>query len=103
MISALIDLDWVGRLEEPGDARYVLLCEPRPTLAEPLVAKLLLDPTPDLRRSGSAPASTRRSSANCCRCAGERVGGVALTRDRQRDQSRPLHRGAPQRHARRPS
>jgi membrane protein len=48
VISALIDIDWVGRLDEHGDARYVLLCDPATTSVEPLVAKLLLDPTPDL-------------------------------------------------------
>ena len=48
VISALIDIDWVGRLDEPGDARYVLLVDPTTTPVEPLVAKLLLDPTPDL-------------------------------------------------------
>ena len=43
-------LDWVGRLEEHGDARYVLLVDPATTAIEPVVAKLLLDPTPDLAR-----------------------------------------------------
>jgi len=48
VLQALCELDWVGRLEEPRDARYVLLCDPASTSAEPLVAKLLLDPAPDL-------------------------------------------------------
>jgi membrane protein len=48
VLDALVELDWVGRLEEPRSARYVLLCEPATTLAEPLIAKLLLDPAPDL-------------------------------------------------------
>ena len=48
VLMALCELDWVGRLEEPRDARYVLLCDPETTPAEPLVAKLLLDPAPDL-------------------------------------------------------
>jgi membrane protein len=48
VLDALVELDWVGRLEEPKTARYVLLCEPATTLAEPLIAKLLLDPAPDL-------------------------------------------------------
>jgi len=48
VLEALIELDWVGRLEESGSARYVLLCDPAATLAEPLLAKLLLDPAPDL-------------------------------------------------------
>ncbi len=48
VLQALCELDWVGRLEEPRDARYVLLCDPASTSAEPLVAKLLLDPAPGL-------------------------------------------------------
>ena len=48
VISALVDIDWVGRLDEHGDARYVLLVDPATTTVEPLVARLLLDPTPDL-------------------------------------------------------
>jgi membrane protein len=58
VLDALIDLDWVGRLDERGGPRYVLLCEPETTLAEPLVALLLLDPTPDL-----APAWKRAGFA----------------------------------------
>ena len=48
VLDALGELDWIGRLEEPRDARYVLLCDPATTSAEPLVATLLLDPAPDL-------------------------------------------------------
>jgi len=48
VLDALTQLDWVGRLEEPKGARYVLLCDPATTPAEPLIAKLLLDPAPDL-------------------------------------------------------
>ena len=48
VLDALTQLDWVGRLEEPRGARYVLLCDPATTPAEPLIAKLLLDPAPDL-------------------------------------------------------
>jgi len=48
VLDALAQLDWVGRLEEPKGARYVLLCDPATTRAEPLFAKLLLDPAPDL-------------------------------------------------------
>jgi len=58
VLDALIDVDWVGRLDEPGGARYVLLCDPETTLAEPLVAMLLLDPSPDL-----APAWKRAGFA----------------------------------------
>jgi membrane protein len=48
VLEALHEIDWVGRLEEPADARHVLLCDPAATPIEPLVAKLLLDPAPDL-------------------------------------------------------
>ncbi len=48
VLDALVELDWVGRLAEPEGARHVLLCDPATTRAEPLIAKLLLDPTPDL-------------------------------------------------------
>ena len=49
ILEALMALDWVGRLEESGDARFILLCEPAETPAEPLVSRLLLQPTPTLR------------------------------------------------------
>ena len=48
VLDSLVELDWVGRLEEPKGARYVLLCDPATTPAEPLIAYLLLDPAPDL-------------------------------------------------------
>ena len=48
VLDTLVELDWVGRLEEDGDPRHVLLCDPSLTTAEPLVARLLLDPAPDL-------------------------------------------------------
>ena len=58
VLDALVELDWVGRLEEAKGARYVLLCDPATTAAEPLIAKLLLDPAPDLeatwKRAGFA-------------------------------------------------
>jgi len=48
ILDALIEIDWVGRLDEANAARHVLLCDPATTRAEPLLAKLLLDPAPDL-------------------------------------------------------
>lgn len=48
VLEALVDLDWVGRLQEPEGGRHVLLVDPKTTRAEPLIAKLLLDPAPDL-------------------------------------------------------
>ena len=50
LLEELIKLDWVGRLdEEEDDKRYVLMCEPEATPAQPLLAALLLDPNPVVR------------------------------------------------------
>ena len=48
LLDTMIGLDWVGRLDEAGEGRHVLLVDPDKTLAEPLIAALLLDPSPDL-------------------------------------------------------
>jgi membrane protein len=48
LLDALIGIDWLGRLDEAGEPRYVLLVDPARTRAEPLLAALLLDPAPDL-------------------------------------------------------
>ena len=49
LLDTLIAIDWVGRLDEAGEPRYVLLCDPPTTLAQPLLAQLLLDPGTTLR------------------------------------------------------
>jgi membrane protein len=49
ILESLVALDWVGRLDEEGDARYVLLCDPARTRAEPLIARLLIQPMPTMR------------------------------------------------------
>ncbi len=49
ILDELVALDWVGRLEEEGGARYVLLADPETTTAQPLLAQTLLDPSPSLR------------------------------------------------------
>jgi membrane protein len=49
ILDLLVALDWAGRLDEAGNARHVLLCDPAATRAEPLLAQLLLDPSPALR------------------------------------------------------
>jgi membrane protein len=54
LLDALIDIDWAAKLDEDGSPRYVLLCDPDTVLAEPLLAKLLLDPAPDLAPFWSA-------------------------------------------------
>ena len=48
LLDALVGIDWLGRLDEPGAARYVLLADPASTAAEPMLAALLLEPAPDL-------------------------------------------------------
>ena len=45
-LEALVALDWVGRLDEEGSVRHVLLCEVDRTVAAPLVSTLLLQPNP---------------------------------------------------------
>jgi membrane protein len=49
IVQTLVQLDWVGRLDEGDDQRIVLLADPSTTLAQPLVAELLLDPSPVVR------------------------------------------------------
>jgi len=44
VLEALMGLDWVGRLDEEGQPRYVLLCDPEQTPLAPLVNALLLAP-----------------------------------------------------------
>ncbi len=44
VLEALVALDWVGRLAERGQSRYVLLCDPQHTALAPLVDALLLPP-----------------------------------------------------------
>jgi membrane protein len=56
ILDILVSLDWAGRLEEDGRPRYVLLCDPARTSAQPLIERLLLDATPSVsgfwRRAG---------------------------------------------------
>jgi membrane protein len=50
IVDILVAFDWVGRLDEPDDPRFVLLCEPARTPAQPLLAQLLMEPSPTSRR-----------------------------------------------------
>jgi membrane protein len=43
-VDALRGLGWVGTLDEAGEQRHVLLCDPDSTLAQPLMDALLLHP-----------------------------------------------------------
>jgi membrane protein len=45
VLDGLMAIGWVGRLDEGGAARHVLLCDPDETLAQPLLASALLDPS----------------------------------------------------------
>jgi membrane protein len=47
LVDLLVTLGWVGRLDEEGGKRHVLLCDAGSTLAEPLIDQLLL--APDVR------------------------------------------------------
>ena len=49
IVDLLTEMDWLARLDEPGAARYVLLADPTATPAAPLLARLLLEPSPALR------------------------------------------------------
>lgn len=49
ILETFVEIDWAARLDEEGDKRYVLLCDPQRTPAQPLLAALLLEPTPVLR------------------------------------------------------
>ena len=49
ILETLVEIDWAGRLDESGLQRSVLLCDPATTKAQPLLAELLLDPSPVVR------------------------------------------------------
>ena len=53
VLERLVALDWVGRLDEEGDPRFTLLCDPARTPARALIDGLLLAP-------GEASALFRR-------------------------------------------
>ena len=45
ILDTLVAFDWVGRLDEGGDPRFVLLCDPARTPAQPLLSQFLLEPS----------------------------------------------------------
>jgi membrane protein len=49
IVDTLVRIDWIGRLDEGGAQRHVLLADPARTTAQPLIAAFLLDPTPMVR------------------------------------------------------
>jgi membrane protein len=44
ILESLVQLDWVGRLDEEGSVRHVLLCDPNQVLAAPMLRLMLLQP-----------------------------------------------------------
>jgi membrane protein len=50
VVDALVDMDWVARLDEEGGQRLVLLADPATTSARPLIDALLLGPAPAARQ-----------------------------------------------------
>lgn len=48
ILEELLAMDWLGRLDEPDQPRFVLLCDAETTSAEELIARLLLEPAPEL-------------------------------------------------------
>jgi membrane protein len=49
ILETLLQFDWIGQLDEPDDPRFVLLCDPARTPAQPLIGLMLLAPTTDSR------------------------------------------------------
>jgi membrane protein len=49
LLETFVEIDWAARLDEEGDKRYVLLCDPPGTRAQPLLAALLLEPAAAVR------------------------------------------------------
>ena len=49
ILDTLVAFDWVGRLDEPEDPRFVLLSDPARTPAQPLLAQMLMEPSPASR------------------------------------------------------
>ena len=49
ILDTLVAMHWVGRLDEAGDPRYVLLCDPATTQAHPLVSAFLIEPSTSLQ------------------------------------------------------
>lgn len=43
VLAILLSMGWVGRLDEQGDSRFVLICDLTSTRAKPLLTRLLLD------------------------------------------------------------
>jgi membrane protein len=95
LLDALVGIDWVGRLDEPGEARYVLLADPGQTLAEPLIAGPAARPSPDVGPFWKQARFDSSGSPSCCASSlAAETAGFGYRR--------PAQRGDPQRQASRP-
>ena len=67
ILDTLVATDWIGLLDEAGNARYVMLCDPDTTPATRLVAQLLLEPAPSMeafwKRAGFGELTVRELMA----------------------------------------
>ena len=67
ILDTLVAIDWVGLLDEAGNSRYVMLCDPDTTPATRLVAQLLLEPAPSMeafwKRAGFGELTVRELMA----------------------------------------
>ena len=67
ILDTLVATDWIGLLDEAGNARYVMLCDPDTTPATRLVAQLLLEPAPSMeafwKRAGFGEMTVRELMA----------------------------------------
>ena len=64
MIDSLVASDWVARLEEEGNQRLVLLCDPATTRASALIDLLLLGPDERVRSFRDRAGFERMSLAD---------------------------------------
>lgn len=64
VLEVLASIGWVGRLEEEGDQRHVLLCDPALVAAAPLVERLLLSPGTEVQGFWRHAAVARMSLAD---------------------------------------
>ena len=72
VVELLAGLDWVSRLDEEGDARHVLLCDPDATPLAPLIDRTLLKP-------GTASLGFRSAAGFDRLMLGEVISGAAAT------------------------
>ena len=67
LLDRLTAIDWVGKLDETGNPRYVVLVDEHVS-AEPLLAALLLEPSPEIGPFWQQAGSTRCAWPRCSTC-----------------------------------